>query len=156
MNRTRCLLTGAALLAVGMLPSTANAEVKTKASTRVEPRIDLGGISLGDPVTLKDAANFLRKGKKLPRTLFGVLGTPAAVVVPATSALHKETAARRNGIKSENKTVQTPPDWIKGVVYTVPDNHVLWLYRRSGYAMSFLVNRQGTIDAITIARTRGS
>ncbi len=139
MNRTRCFFVGAALVTTNMLQPPTNAQAKTD---KEPTRIELGGISLGDRVVMKGDAN--RKSKQ--RTLFSVFGTPTAVVLPSTDT-------RQNEVKGQSKT-EGLPEWAQHVVTKVDKDHVLWLYRRSNHAMGFLVNREGIIDAITVARTK--
>ena len=138
MNRTRCFFVGVALVTASVLQPPTNAQAETD---KKPIRVELGGIGLGDRVVMKGDAN----GKGKQRTLFGVFGTPTAVVLPSTDP-------RQNEIKA-HKT-EGLPEWAQGVVTKVDKDHVLWLYRRSDHAMGFLVNRKGIIDAITVARTK--
>ena len=138
MNRTRCFLAGAALLSAGALQPIADAQAKPGK----EPfRAEVIGISLGDRVVAREGT----KDRTKQRTLFNVFGNPTAVVVPGLLKGHSPA-------KSQSKAAKVP-DWAQAVTTKLDDDHILWLYRRPGYAMAFRVNRQGIIDAITVAQT---
>ncbi|PQV63060.1 hypothetical protein B1R32_11637 [Abditibacterium utsteinense] len=43
------------------------------------------------------------------------------------------------------------PDWALAVTVKLDNNHVEWLYKRETYAMGFVVDRLGFVDAIIVA-----
>ncbi len=43
------------------------------------------------------------------------------------------------------------PDWALAVTVRLDNNHVQWLYKRETYAMGFVVDRLGFVDAIVVA-----
>jgi hypothetical protein len=43
------------------------------------------------------------------------------------------------------------PDWASAVSVALDNNHVQWLYNRGTYAMGFVVDRLGYVDAIVVA-----
>ena len=43
------------------------------------------------------------------------------------------------------------PDWALAVTVKLDNNHVQWLYKRETYAMGFVVDRLGFVDAIIVA-----
>lgn len=45
------------------------------------------------------------------------------------------------------------PDWASAITVPIDDNHVEWLYKRENYAMGFVVDRLGYVDAIVVAGT---
>jgi hypothetical protein len=45
------------------------------------------------------------------------------------------------------------PDWASAIAVPLDDNHVQWMYRRENYAMGFVVDRLGYVDAIVVAGT---
>jgi hypothetical protein len=45
------------------------------------------------------------------------------------------------------------PDWASAVTVQLDNNHVQWLYKRDTYAMGFVVDRLGYVDAIVVAGT---
>ena len=109
----------------------------------------LAGIGLGTKAVEKDKFNRIdRYG------LFAIHGNPTAVVVPT-------------GTGNITVTQQPPevaglfpdggdgglPDWAAAVTVALDNNHVEWLYRRETYAMGFVVDRLGFVDAIVVAGT---
>ncbi len=43
------------------------------------------------------------------------------------------------------------PDWASAITVQLDNNHVQWLYNRDTYAMGFVVDRLGYVDAIVVA-----
>jgi hypothetical protein len=43
------------------------------------------------------------------------------------------------------------PDWASAITVQLDNNHVQWLYKRDTYAMGFVVDRLGFVDAIVVA-----
>ena len=43
------------------------------------------------------------------------------------------------------------PDWASAITVQLDNNHVQWLYKRDTYAMGFVVDRMGFVDAIVVA-----
>lgn len=137
MNRMRCFLVGAALVAANVLQLPANAQ--DKQDKEMAP-VELRGIRLGDRTVAKG------KDWKTQRALFNVHGKPTAVVLP-------QKLPADSGAKGQSET-EDAPDWMQGIVTKLDKDHILWLYRRPKYAMAFRVNREGIIDGITLARTK--
>ncbi len=48
----------------------------------------------------------------------------------------------------------TLPDWASAITVQLDANHVQWLYNRDTYAMGFVVDRLGFVDAIVVAGTQ--
>lgn len=48
----------------------------------------------------------------------------------------------------------TLPDWASAITVQLDNNHVEWLYNRDTYAMGFIVDRLGFVDAIVVAGTQ--
>ena len=108
------------------------------------------GIGIGTRAVDKDQFNRIdRYG------LFAMHGNPTAVVVPTGEG---------GGVT----ITQTPPEvaalfpqdqdgglpnWAAAITVGLDNNHVAWLYNRDTYAMSFIVDRLGFVDAIVVAGT---
>jgi hypothetical protein len=108
------------------------------------------GIGIGTRAVDKDQYNRIdRYG------LVAMHGNPTAVVVPT-------------GAGAGVTVTQTPPEvaalfpqdqdgglpnWAAAITVGLDNNHVAWLYNRETYAMSFIVDRLGFVDAIVVAGT---
>ena len=139
----------------------------------------LAGIGLGTRAVDKDRFNRIdRYG------LFALHGNPTAVVraVESAAAATGEGGAAPDAAGADgggaaaapannNLTVlQQPPEiaalfpgtspqgglpaWALAVTVQLDQNHVQWLYKRDTYAMGFVVDRLGFVDAIIVAGER--
>lgn len=128
-----------ALMATATLAGT-SLEISSQANaqTAQKSEFSLGNLALGTPTS----------------ALVKVHGQPTAVVVAVQGAT----------IPKSQMPPQTPtvfsgaqiPDWAQAVTPRLTDNHVLWLYNRKSYAMGFLVDRLGFVDAVLVAGSEAS
>lgn len=109
----------------------------------------LAGVGLGTKAVDKDKFNRIdRYG------LFAIHGNPTAVVVPTASGNITVTQQPPEvaGLFPDGGDGGLP-DWAAAVTVALDNNHVQWLYRREKYAMGFVVDRLGFVDAIVVAGT---
>lgn len=90
----------------------------------------LGGVTLGARAT----------------AIIEMYGKPTAWI---TEKGAKPTAEQTSSAPLLNNSAL--PDWAKSVLPPLDTGHVLWLYHRDTYAVSFQINRQGIVNAIVMA-----
>jgi hypothetical protein len=169
----------APFVGVNPLPKLASTQPKTRANAQRFPRpippapvgraarpavprwvrypleFQLAGIGIGTRAVDKDRFNRIdRYG------LFAMHGNPTAVVVPAATT----TGGAGAGITVQQQPPEVAalfptsasgglPDWASAITVALDNNHVQWLYQRDTYAMGFVVDRLGFVDAIVVAGT---
>jgi len=109
----------------------------------------LCGISLGSKVLDKDKYNRIdRYG------LFAMHGNPTAIVISGgTTVTQTPPEAATIFPTAQNAEL---PSWAAAITVSVDANHVEWLYNRGTYAMGFVVDRFGLVDAIVCAGLESS
>lgn len=131
----------------------------------------LAGVGLGTLAVNKDRFNRIdRYG------LFAMHGNPTAIVTPVRTAVSVGTGVggapgqtAASAAVSTLSVQQQPPEysprfansqngsvpaWANACLVDLDDNHVEWLYNRGTYAMGFVVDRLGYVDAIVVAGTQ--
>ncbi len=104
----------------------------------------LCGIALGTRGVDRDPAN------KIDRySLFFVHGNPTAVVSAGTGVVSAAQAPPGSGAPVLETTPNAP--WMSAVNISIPGGHIMWLYRRDGFAMGYVIDPLGFVTAITVA-----
>lgn len=107
------------------------------------------GIGIGTRAVDKDQYNRIdRYG------LFAMHGNPTAVVVPTGEGgvTVTQTPPEVAALFPQDQDGGLP-NWAAAITVGLDNNHVAWLYNRDTYAMSFVVDRLGFVDAIVVAGT---
>jgi hypothetical protein len=107
------------------------------------------GIGIGTRAVDKDQYNRIdRYG------LFAMHGNPTAVVVPTGEGgvTVTQTPPEIAALFPQDQDGGLP-NWAAAITVGLDNNHVAWLYNRDTYAMSFVVDRLGFVDAIVVAGT---
>ena len=110
----------------------------------------LCGIGIGTRAVDKDQYNRIdRYG------LFAMHGNPTAVVVPTGEGAGVTVTQTPPEVAALFPQDQDGglPNWAAAITVGLDNNHVAWLYNRDTYAMSFIVDRLGFVDAIVVAGT---
>jgi hypothetical protein len=133
----------------------APARPRPRAPRTVTPRwvrypleFQLCGVGLGMKAVDKDRFNRIdRYG------LFAIHGNPTAIVVPTAGG--GSVTVNQQPPEVASFFADDPgaglPNWASAITVQLDNNHVEWLYRRDTYAMGFVVDRLGYVDAIVVA-----
>ena len=101
----------------------------------------LAGMSIGSRVLNKDRYNRIDR-----YCLMAVHGSPTAIVVPGAGAVSQQPPEIATLFPGSEL-----PGWAQAINVSLDNNHVEWLYNRGTYAMGFVADRFGFIDAIIVA-----
>jgi hypothetical protein len=81
----------------------------------------------------------------------GAGGAPAAAIAAPQSLTVQQTPPLAGSELFPTSQGGGLPDWASAITVQLDNNHVQWLYKRETYAMGFVVDRLGFVDAIVVA-----
>jgi hypothetical protein len=81
----------------------------------------------------------------------GAGGAPAAAIAAPQSLTVQQTPPLAGSELFPTSQGGGLPDWASAITVQLDNNHVQWLYKRDTYAMGFVVDRLGFVDAIVVA-----